>query len=127
MGMGVNGGSYNWTAWRMIEASIKMVCGEWLSKARCKNGAYDLEMLGIKSWKEYDTNCLEAMNSNTHDLWPKQVALKVSREMRAVVDSGQLKREMEKAGHGDDVEWCHRFLGQFLDSIDEHPSGVMFN
>ena len=26
MGMDVNGGSYNWTAWRMIEASIKMVC-----------------------------------------------------------------------------------------------------
>ena len=125
--MDVNGGHYNWATWNLVTASVRMVCGEWLCKAPCMCGLYSLEDLGMKSWEELGRNCLEAMESNSHDVWPKEVALRVAKEMKAVMKDGALKAAMEEAGCGEDVAWCHEAVQQFLDSVEANPSGIMFN
>lgn len=129
----MNGEHYNWGSWKYVYASVKHVCGEYLHKAAAIDGisqlytAEELEKIGVISSGHAHSNCLEAMEMNSHDLWPEEIAMKVARDMEMAIGGGVISAVMKAENMDEEIDFCHETVSRFIKSIKECPYGVMFN
>ena len=132
MGMDVNGEHYNWGSWKYVYASVKHVCGEYLHRAFAIPGLVDtdpedLKKIGVIYPEKVESNCLKAMEANSHDIWPEAIAMKVATDMEEALEGGVISAVMEAEEMKEEIDFCHHNVRRFIRSIKEHPSGVMFN
>lgn len=125
--MDVNGLHFNRSGWSYIAGAINHYCGEYLQNQKCIHGYYKPEELGLKSWDEYDGNCLDAMGHNGAEAWPEEVALEVCAILRPKVSDGVLAVDMAEQGYQqDEINYTVERLTEFLDAIGERPDCCIF-